>query len=113
MAAPRKPAKGGHKPPEGKIRLGQLVMTFGPGAMVDLLEPYFQRIGYAGPREPTRATLDGIVASAALTRAANKGLEPLRSVRICAAPSDDGASAGAQHWWCRRASSARHVQQLP
>ncbi len=38
MAAAKKTAKGGHKPPEGKIRLGQIVMTFGPGAMVDLLD---------------------------------------------------------------------------
>lgn len=28
--------KGGGKPPEGKIRLSQMVLTFGPGAMVDL-----------------------------------------------------------------------------
>ncbi|KYF49624.1 DUF1998 domain-containing protein [Sorangium sp. So ce296] len=38
MATPKKTAKGGHKPPEGKIRLSQVVMTFGPGAMVDLLD---------------------------------------------------------------------------
>lgn len=38
MAAPKKTAKAGNKPPEGKIRLGQVVMTFGPGAMVDLLD---------------------------------------------------------------------------
>ncbi len=38
MIPPKKGAKAGHKPPEGKIRLGQLVMTFGPGAMVDLLD---------------------------------------------------------------------------
>ncbi|WP_437944269.1 DUF1998 domain-containing protein [Sorangium sp. So ce281] len=38
MAIAKKTAKGGHKPPEGKIRLGQVVMTFGPGAMVDLLD---------------------------------------------------------------------------
>ncbi len=31
--------------------------------MVDLLEPYFQRIGYSGPREPTLATLHAIVAA--------------------------------------------------
>jgi N-hydroxyarylamine O-acetyltransferase len=31
--------------------------------MVDLLEPYFQRIRYTGPREPTLATLHGIVAA--------------------------------------------------
>lgn len=33
-----KGAKGGQRPPEGKIRLSQIVMTFGPGAMVDLLD---------------------------------------------------------------------------
>jgi hypothetical protein len=38
MAISKKSAKVGHKPPEGKIRLSQVVMTFGPGAMVDLLE---------------------------------------------------------------------------
>ena len=38
MAAPKRTSKGGNKPPEGKIRLGQIVMTFGPGAMVDLLD---------------------------------------------------------------------------
>jgi hypothetical protein len=38
MAAGKRNAKGGHKPPEGKVRLGQVVMTFGPGAMVDLLD---------------------------------------------------------------------------
>jgi N-hydroxyarylamine O-acetyltransferase len=31
--------------------------------MVDLLEPYFQRIGYAGARDATLATLDGIIAA--------------------------------------------------
>lgn len=31
--------------------------------MVDLLEPYLQRIGYTGSREPTRETLDGIIAA--------------------------------------------------
>ncbi|MFO0590339.1 MAG: DUF1998 domain-containing protein [Polyangiaceae bacterium] len=36
--AKKGPAKGNNKPPEGKIRLGQLVTTFGPGAMVDLLD---------------------------------------------------------------------------
>jgi len=38
MSAPKKAAKPGHKPPEGRVRLGQVVMTFGPGAMVDLLD---------------------------------------------------------------------------
>jgi hypothetical protein len=38
MAAMKKTGKGGQKPPEGKIRLGQVVMTFGPGAMVDLID---------------------------------------------------------------------------
>lgn len=38
MAITRKAAKAGNKPPEGKIRLSQVVMTFGPGAMVDLLD---------------------------------------------------------------------------
>lgn len=37
MAIGKKNApKGGGKPPEGKIRLSQIVLTFGPGAMVDL-----------------------------------------------------------------------------
>lgn len=31
--------------------------------MVDLLEPYFQRIGYTGPRDATLASLDGIIAA--------------------------------------------------
>jgi len=34
----RKPAKGGHRRPEGTVRLSQVVMTFGPGAMMDLLD---------------------------------------------------------------------------
>ena len=38
MAAMKKPGKGHNTPPEGKVRLGQVVMTFGPGAMVDLLD---------------------------------------------------------------------------
>ena len=38
MAARRKAGKSGHRPPEGKVRLSQVVMTFGPGAMVDLLD---------------------------------------------------------------------------
>ena len=38
MRPPKKGNKGGHRPPEGKVRLGQIVMTFGPGAMVDLLD---------------------------------------------------------------------------
>ncbi|WP_437720599.1 DrmB family protein [Sorangium sp. So ce861] len=38
MAGAKKSPRGGHKPPEGKVRLSQVVMTFGPGAMVDLLD---------------------------------------------------------------------------
>jgi len=38
MAAPKKVGKPGQRPPEGKVRLSQVVMTFGPGAMVDLLD---------------------------------------------------------------------------
>jgi hypothetical protein len=38
MAAGKKTARGGHRPPDGKVRLSQIVMTFGPGAMVDLLD---------------------------------------------------------------------------
>jgi hypothetical protein len=37
MAAAKKNGKGG-KPPEGKVRLSQMVTTFGPGALVDLLD---------------------------------------------------------------------------
>lgn len=33
-----KPKRAGQEPPQGKIRLSQLVTTFGPGAMVDLLD---------------------------------------------------------------------------
>lgn len=37
MSIAKKPAgKGAGKPPEGKVRLSQVVMTFGPGALVDL-----------------------------------------------------------------------------
>lgn len=36
MAIKKSSPKGGGKPPEGKIRLSQVVLTFGPGAMVDL-----------------------------------------------------------------------------
>ncbi len=38
MAAGKKTTKGTYQPPEGKVRLSQIVMTFGPGAMVDLLD---------------------------------------------------------------------------
>lgn len=38
MATFKKTARTGHKPPEGKVRLSQAVMTFGPGAMMDLLD---------------------------------------------------------------------------
>jgi hypothetical protein len=34
----KKPGKGGHRRPEGTVRLSQVVMTFGPGAMMDLLD---------------------------------------------------------------------------
>jgi hypothetical protein len=37
MAA-KKSFKGGHRPPEGRFRLSQVVTTFGPGSMVDLLD---------------------------------------------------------------------------
>ncbi len=36
--ASRKSKGNQHRPPEGRIRLSQLVTTFGPGAMVDLLD---------------------------------------------------------------------------
>jgi hypothetical protein len=36
--ASTKTAKSGHVPPDGRIRLSQIVTTFGPGSMVDLLE---------------------------------------------------------------------------
>lgn len=38
MAYAKTGAKGGQRPPEGKVRLSQVVMSFGPGAMVDLLD---------------------------------------------------------------------------
>jgi arylamine N-acetyltransferase len=31
--------------------------------MIDRIDPYFRRISYTGPREPTLATLNGIVAA--------------------------------------------------
>lgn len=37
MAA-KKTAKAGHVPPDGRIRLSQIITTFGPGSMVDLLD---------------------------------------------------------------------------
>ncbi|HEY5957667.1 MAG TPA: DUF1998 domain-containing protein [Polyangiaceae bacterium] len=37
MAA-KKSLKSGHQPPDGRIRLSQIITTFGPGSMVDLLE---------------------------------------------------------------------------
>lgn len=37
MSGAKKSAKG-QRPPEGKVRLSQVVTTFGPGAMVDLLD---------------------------------------------------------------------------
>src|SRR5690606_1866695 len=38
MAAMNKKPRGTYAPPAGKVRLSQVVMTFGPGAMVDLLD---------------------------------------------------------------------------
>ena len=37
MAA-KKTVKSGHQPPDGRVRLSQMVTTFGPGSMVDLLD---------------------------------------------------------------------------
>ncbi len=36
--AGKRPPKGGYRRPEGTVRLSQVVMTFGPGAMMDLLD---------------------------------------------------------------------------
>lgn len=38
VMAPKKGKKNLNRPPEGRIRVSQLVTTFGPGAMVDLLD---------------------------------------------------------------------------
>lgn len=97
MASGKKGARGGQRPPEGKVRLSQVVMTFGPGAMVDLLDHAVLVGGLDYWRYP--ASGQGYVDEPRLRDAVFKRLEPLgvelsvsRAFRLPPAGDDDAPS---------------------
>jgi hypothetical protein len=93
-----KGAKGGHRPPEGRVRLSQAVMTFGPGAMVDLLD-HAVLIGGLDYWRYDKYKDQGFVDEPRLRDAIAKRIEPLgvelslnRAFRLPPAGDDDAPS---------------------
>lgn len=74
--ADKKGAKGGYRRPEGAVRLSQVVMTFGPGAMMDLLD-HAALIGGVDYWRYDKFKDQGFVDEPRLRDAIAKRLEPL------------------------------------
>lgn len=98
MAANKRLVKGGYRPPEGKVRLSQVVMTFGPGAMVDLLD-HAVLVGGLDYWRYDKFREQGFVDEPRLRDAVYKRLEPLgvelsvnRAFRLPPAGDDDAPS---------------------
>ncbi|MEZ4308562.1 MAG: DrmB family protein [Polyangiaceae bacterium] len=97
MANPKKTGKGGggHRQPDGRVRLGQVITTFGPGAMVDLLE-HAVLIGGLDYWRYDKHKDEGFVDEPRLRDAVARRVEPLgvdlaqgRAFRLAPAGDDD------------------------